>query len=99
MAGTSGGLNVPVAGSIEDAALKHLSKNLFIAPVKKSNVIDVAYDAKSPELARDIVASVIKQARDVHIRVNRTDGSHEFFATQAGKFATNSADLKLSCAT
>ena len=89
-----GGLNISSSGSIEDVALKHLSKNLFIAPVKKSNVIDIAYDAKSPELARDIVASVIKQARDVHIRVNRTDGSLEFFATQAGKLRDKLSGLE-----
>jgi polysaccharide biosynthesis protein PslE len=71
--------------SIEDAALKRLAKDLNFMAIKKSNVINISYHSKSPELSRDIVASVIKHARDAHIRVNRTDGSHEFFATQTNR--------------
>ncbi len=71
--------------SPEDAALKRLASTLNVQPVKKSNVINISCDAKSPELARDIIAALIEQARDVHIRVNRADGSHEFFANQAEK--------------
>jgi polysaccharide biosynthesis protein PslE len=82
------------SGSIEDKALKHLSNYLVVAPVKKSNIIDITYTAESPDLARDIVANVIKQAREVHIRVNRTDGSHEFFATQASELREKVSGLE-----
>jgi uncharacterized protein involved in exopolysaccharide biosynthesis len=68
--------------SIEDQALKQLSKKLNTKAIKKSNIINLSYEAKTPELARDIVAAVIEQARDAHIRVNRTNGSHEFFSVQ-----------------
>ena len=76
-------LNLFQPYSIEDAALKHLSKNLNIKAVKKSKIINISYDADTPELARDVVAQVIAQGRDAHVRVNRTDGSQQFFATQA----------------
>lgn len=69
--------------SIEDDALEHLSKHLDVQPVKDSNVISISYEATSPELARDVVTKLVARARDSHIRVNRTDGSQEFFVAQA----------------
>jgi uncharacterized protein involved in exopolysaccharide biosynthesis len=69
--------------SVEDEAIKHLAKKMTVQVAKKSNVINVSYEAKNPELARDIVARVIDQARETHIHVNRTHGSQEFFASQA----------------
>ncbi len=68
--------------SDEDQAIRHLGNQLKIAAIKKSSVINVSYEAKSPELARDIVEAVIDQARDAHLRVNRIQGSHDFFAAE-----------------
>lgn len=71
--------------SLEDEAIQHLAKNLQVLAVKKSNLIDIAYRAKDAKLAHDVVESVINQARDAHIHVNRTDGSLEFFTGQVTK--------------
>jgi uncharacterized protein involved in exopolysaccharide biosynthesis len=72
--------------SISDDALKYLSDNLTVVAIKKSNVINVSYEARTPELARQIVTRIIDQARDAHMRVNRTYGSHDFFTTQVDQF-------------
>jgi len=48
--------------SVEDAALKQLNNDLNIVAVKKSNIINISCNAKTPELARDIVAKLIEQA-------------------------------------
>lgn len=82
-AGLLASFNLFAPYSIDDAAIYHMSKHLKVAPVKKSNIINIAYDANDPELARTVVASLIEQARDAHIRVNRTDGSHDFFLQQS----------------
>jgi uncharacterized protein involved in exopolysaccharide biosynthesis len=74
--------------SIEDEALKHLANHLQVEPVKLSNVVSVSYEAVSPELARDVVTRLVDNARNAHIRVNRTDGSQEFFVTQAEHLRT-----------
>jgi uncharacterized protein involved in exopolysaccharide biosynthesis len=81
-AGMFQSINVFAPYSIDDEAIKHLAADLKIVAVRKSNVINISYEAKSPELARDIVASVIEKSREAHGRVNRIHGSHEFFAAQ-----------------
>jgi len=82
MAGIFSMLSLSPTYSLEDVAVRRLAEGLKIAAVKKSNVINISYEAGSPELARDIVASVIEQAREMHGRVNRIQGSHEFFTAQ-----------------
>ncbi len=84
-AGMSASLNLFAPYSIEDAAIKRLGKDLNIAVIKKSNVINLSYEAETPELARDVVATVIEQARDSHARVNRTEGSQDFFEVQSSQ--------------
>ena len=71
--------------SVDDEALRHLNENLDMEVVKKSNIISLAYEAESPELAQEVLQSVIGQAHNAHVRVNRTDGSHDFFVTQAAQ--------------
>ena len=78
-------LNLFAPYSINDEALKELFENLSIVAARKSNIINVSYEAGSPELARDIVTKVIDEARQTHMRVNRTTGSQEFFAAQVGQ--------------
>jgi polysaccharide biosynthesis protein PslE len=81
--------------SIDDEAIKHLTNDLKIVAVRKSNVINISYEAKSPELARDVVANLIEQAREAHGRVNRIHGSHEFFASQASQLRDKVARLEV----
>ena len=94
MAGMFSMLSLSPMYSLEDAAVKRLANNLKITAVKKSNVINISYDAGSPELARDIVTSVIDQAREMHGRVNRIQGSHEFFRAQSKQASETLAKLE-----
>ena len=71
----------------EDKALRHMIKHLSLAVVKKSNVINIAYEADSPARAERILSRYIALAREAHIRVNRTQGSQEFFAAQTQSLA------------
>jgi uncharacterized protein involved in exopolysaccharide biosynthesis len=93
-AGMFQSLNPFAPYSIEDNALKYLTKHLRIKAVKKTKIINVAYDAESPELAQAIVTSLIDNARDAHMRVNRTDGSQDFFATQTSHLREQLAGLE-----
>ena len=80
--------------SYEDEAIKHLSKHLGLSHAKKSSIINISYQAQSPELARTIVTRLVDQARETHMRVNRTDGSLEFFAAQVGMLRDKVASLE-----
>ncbi|MEX0677392.1 MAG: GumC family protein [Pirellulales bacterium] len=87
-------LNVFEPYSIDDEALEHLARHLDVVAAKKSNIIDISYEAPSPELARDVVTRLIDQAREAHIRVNRTDGSRDFFVAQTAQLRDKVARLE-----
>ena len=68
--------------STQDDAVKKLSKKLKIGTTRNSSVVDISCDATSPELAKDILTSLIAHVRVQHNKVNQTVGSHEFFADE-----------------
>ena len=80
--------------SYEDEAIKHLARHLGLSHAKKSSIINISYQAQSPELARTIVTRLVDQARETHMRVNRTDGSLEFFTTQVKMLRDKVAELE-----
>ncbi len=80
--------------SVDDLALRHLNENLDMAVVKKSNIISLAYEAASPELAQQVLQNLLTHAHHAHVRVNRTDGSHDFFVTQAAQLHEKVVDLE-----
>jgi capsular exopolysaccharide synthesis family protein len=65
-----------------DKALGNLMKNLAVDNQKNSNLIAVAYQAESPDLAQAVVAKLIDVFLEKHINVHRTPGSHDFFQLQ-----------------
>jgi uncharacterized protein involved in exopolysaccharide biosynthesis/Mrp family chromosome partitioning ATPase len=74
------GLSEP--GTDLDLAIRRIQKGIRAAAGKNSTVISIQYTAASPELARDVVAAVIENFLEQHVRLNRTDGSLEFFVEQ-----------------
>lgn len=82
------GLSEP--GTDLDLAIRRIQKGIRAAAGKNSTVISVQYTAASPELARDVVAAIIENFLEQHVRLNRTDGSLEFFVEQE---AMSSAEL------
>lgn len=75
-------LNPLATYSLRDNAIRSLSKRLHVDLVRKTSIINLSCDAPSPELARQVVQKAIECARDMQLRVNRTDGSFDFFASQ-----------------
>ena len=66
----------------EKAVLK-LEKSVGVESTKKSAVVIVRGNAKSPQMAQHIAAAFVDEYYELHHRVHRTEGSHEFFAGQA----------------
>ncbi|MDQ3255002.1 MAG: Wzz/FepE/Etk N-terminal domain-containing protein [Acidobacteriota bacterium] len=83
--------------SVERAVLK-LEKDLFISPVRKSNIIEVAYNARSPETASSVLNQLSNLYLEKHLEAHRTPGNSEFFdkqaAQQEGKL--NAAEARLA---
>ena len=65
-----------------DRAVSHLKKKFSVQPVRTSNVIKLVYESQSPDLSQAVVEKLIDFFLDEHIRLNRTDGAHEFFSEQ-----------------
>jgi uncharacterized protein involved in exopolysaccharide biosynthesis len=73
--------------SPREEAVQTLLKRSRISNAGNSNVISIAYRARSPRQAQ-IVANEISQAYlQEHQRINATKGSYEFFVSQAGLFS------------
>ena len=62
-----------------------LDKNLEVEAAKKSTVINISYEGPTPEQCQSVVAELIDSYLDEHLRLNRTRGSHQFFADQTGR--------------
>ena len=62
-----------------------VSKGLNVTPVRKSSVVHVSFESRSPELSQAVVSAVIAFSVDQHARLNRTEGASDFFAEQKAK--------------
>jgi len=65
-----------------ERAVLLMQKKLDIEGVKRSNVVQIQYEAPSPELAKQVVAKLIECYLEEHIRLNRTGGAREFLGEQ-----------------
>jgi polysaccharide biosynthesis protein PslE len=65
-----------------EKAILLLAKKVKVDAGKKSNVIEIVYEGPTPAQCQSVVATLIDSFLDEHLRLNRTQGSHEFLADQ-----------------
>lgn len=70
-----------------EAAIDRLGSALAVAPTRKSSVIHVKVRWSSPEMARELVSTVLDVYKDTHTRANRIQGSLVFFERQVAHLA------------
>jgi uncharacterized protein involved in exopolysaccharide biosynthesis len=80
-AAVSDSANVSTLRDREDA-IRRLSKSLNIEAARKSNIVEISYDAPSPGLAQAVISRLIDYFREDYIRLNRTPGAQEFLSQQ-----------------
>ncbi|MEZ6135340.1 MAG: hypothetical protein R3C53_10565 [Pirellulaceae bacterium] len=68
--------------SAEEKARITLQKYLDISSPTQSNVIVVSYESSYPELSLEVMQAVSDVFLEEHNRINRTEGSFEFFVEQ-----------------
>ena len=71
----------------EELALRQFGEHLEVHAPKNSTVITIAYEAASPDLARAITQTAVEVFIDTHVRLNRTEGSFDFFVEQTAELA------------
>jgi uncharacterized protein involved in exopolysaccharide biosynthesis len=68
-----------------ERAARRLAKQLRVAPVKKTNLIAVSYEADDPRVAAKVLQSVSNAYLEKHMEVHRATGEFRFFAQQTGE--------------
>ena len=76
------------------SAVETVMNNWDISSDKDSNIIRIAYQAHSPKVAQDVVATLIDAYLEKHLLVNRTSGSYDFFKDQRDKSAAEMKDIE-----
>jgi uncharacterized protein involved in exopolysaccharide biosynthesis len=70
-----------------DKAVHSLERHLEITPVKKSDIITVAYRAKNPEVANAVLKNLAETYLGTHLSAHTSPGSFKFFSDQADVYA------------
>jgi uncharacterized protein involved in exopolysaccharide biosynthesis len=63
-----------------------LQKALRVSPIRKSNVIEVQYTARTPEQARKVLDAISADYLDKHLHMQRPSGAYEFFKNEADRY-------------
>ena len=81
------GLAPPV--SREDAAVETIAKNLRITPVRRTQIIEVDFRARTPQAAHTVLSEIVRLHLAKVARVNASSESYEFYRTQAAQLAVS----------
>jgi uncharacterized protein involved in exopolysaccharide biosynthesis len=76
----------PTTLAEHENAVRALEKSLKINPIRKSNVIEVAYLDRSPERATHVLQLVSAEYLDKHLRLQRPTGGYDFFRGEADRY-------------
>jgi uncharacterized protein involved in exopolysaccharide biosynthesis len=68
--------------SERESAIRELEQSLHISAPTKSSVVTIEYQAGDPALAQQLVAAWVDSYLTHHAKVNRTQGTLEFFTEQ-----------------
>lgn len=76
-------------------AIRDIQNNLDINPVKKSDIIEVNYNDKSPEYALNVLTELSVGYLDKHLKIHRTPGAYEFFKSETERYKKQMIDIQL----
>jgi uncharacterized protein involved in exopolysaccharide biosynthesis len=79
-------------------AVRKLSKDLTIEPIRKTNIISVSYQAHDPETAAKVLKALAAAYMEKHLEVHHTYGALKFFDQQTAQYqhGLNQAQQKLT---
>jgi uncharacterized protein involved in exopolysaccharide biosynthesis len=79
-------------------AVRKLSRDLKIEPLRKTNVISVSYAARDPKKAEEVLKALSAAYLEKHLELHRSSGEFKFFDQQAEQYkhGLNQAQEKLN---
>jgi uncharacterized protein involved in exopolysaccharide biosynthesis len=86
LSGPSGSANDPDHELRIATAIRGLSKDLKIEPLRKSNVISVRYEARDPKIADKVLHALASAYMEKHLEVHRSSGEFKFFDQQTDQY-------------
>lgn len=84
--GAANGAEVPSMGSdsvVRDKAVRHVLSHLTVSAERKSLIITVEYDGRSPETAKTILQAILQTYIELHTNMYRVEGAYEFLKEHA----------------
>ena len=75
-------------------AVKGLAKQIKVANIRNSNLIEITYQTPNPERSYHVLKSLGDLYVAKHVAVHRPTGSYEFFAQQTDKYHAELADAE-----
>ena len=72
-----------------ERAILQLTKKIHVDAAKRSNVVEVSCEGPTPAQCQTVVAKLIDAFLEEHLRLNRTNGSYEFFVAQTRRLGDN----------
>jgi len=69
-----------------EKAVRKLSKDLKIDPLRKTNVISLTYQSRDPQLAASVLRAVASEYTEKHLAVHRSSGEYKFFDQQTDRY-------------
>jgi uncharacterized protein involved in exopolysaccharide biosynthesis len=63
-------------------ATKALRRDLAIAPIRKTWLIDVRYSSEDPKLTRNVLDTLVRLYLEKHLALHRPAGTYRFFSEQ-----------------
>ena len=79
--------------SEQELAVQKLQKTIQIYAPKKSTVLTIRADSKSPEMAQAIARTLTDEFLEEHVKVSATVGSLSFFEEQAKEAEHKLSDM------
>jgi uncharacterized protein involved in exopolysaccharide biosynthesis len=67
-------------------AMRKFEKNLNISALRKTNIVEVVFDAPSPDVAVSVLNDLGKRYLSAHLAAHSTPGTYKFFTEQANKY-------------
>jgi uncharacterized protein involved in exopolysaccharide biosynthesis len=79
-------------------AVYGVRRHLSVLPLRKSNVIRVAYASPDPLLSAAVLKTLADRYLEQHLSVHRPSGAYDFFEQEADRYRKSLADYELRLA-